>query len=164
MPLIIEDGSIVTGANSYQTVAQMRAYALARGVTLSAVDADVEVLSFQAMDYLEGKRAKYQGCKTSEDQALQWPREVVYIDCYEIDNNVIPSELKNAQNQLVIEIHAGLTVLPTSQQGFATKEKVGPIEVEFSEMLGTNVIPTMTAVEALLRPLYCCGQGMAVHT
>lgn len=154
MALIIEDGSIVAGANSYITVVEARTYADARGITLPADDAEVEVLLVSSMDYLEAQRNKYQGSKIESGQSLQWPRYPVYIDGFLIGSNTIPNELKNAQSQLSMEVFAGVDVLPTTSGSFVTKEKVGPIETEYSESVGTGSAPNMSAVNSLLKPLY----------
>ena len=167
MALIIEDGTGKEDSNSYQTVEQMRTYALNRGITLSAVDADIEVLSFQAIDYLEAQRCKYQGYKTSEDQALQFPRECVQIYGYSLDNNVIPSILQHAQNQLVMQLNDDVDIQPTQEGGFIIEEELDDVGLlKYSENIGINISPEMTSVDALLKPLYvACGQlGMAVHT
>ena len=160
MALIVEDGSIVANANSYRTVEEIRDYAAARGITLSTVDSEVEVLAIKAMDYLEAFRAKYQGSKTDPDtQELQWPRQGVKIDCEEFPDDEIPKELQSAQSQLCIEVHNEITILPTTEQGFAVMEKLDVLEVQYSEKIGTLTLPTMTAVDALLDPLfYACGK------
>ncbi len=67
MALEVEDGTGKADANSYVSVAEYRAYAQARGVSLPVDDAQVEAQLTQAMDYVESFRAKYQGRKT-------WPR------------------------------------------------------------------------------------------
>lgn len=165
MALVVEDGSIVANANSYQSLIDIRAYATARGVTLPVDDAEVEAMAFSAMDYLEGQRARYQGVKTDPaNQELQWPRTGVSIDCYAIDSDVIPKELKNAENQLIIEINANVDILPTTEQGgFVIREKVDVIDTEYSELVGVGVNPRMTAVDALLEPLFFpCGQKFAL--
>ena len=45
MALIIENGTNVAGANSYATLTEILAFAALRGVTLSAVDATLEILA-----------------------------------------------------------------------------------------------------------------------
>lgn len=165
MALTIEDGTIVANAVSYVTAAEARAYALARGVTLSAVDAEVEQLLIRAMDYLEAKRAQYQGAKVDPLQSLQWPRTDVIIDCNEFPFDEIPNELKKAQCQLALEAHNGIDLMPTRSGGFVKLEKVGPIETQFSEKVGAGVSPDMTAVDALLSPLFAaCGQRLSLRT
>lgn len=63
--LVIEDGSIVTGANSYISVEEARTYASCRGVSLSEDDSVVEVQLIKANDYLQSLRCSYKGCKTN---------------------------------------------------------------------------------------------------
>lgn len=166
MALTIEDGSIVADANSYVTATEAKAYADARGLSLPTADADVEKLLIQAMDYLEAKRAEYQGDKTDpSNQELQWPRTGVKIDCNDLASNVIPKELKQAQIVLAIEKNSGTDLQPTRSEGFVKKEVVGPIETEYSEKIGVSVEPTITAVDALLTPLFnACGQRFTLTT
>jgi hypothetical protein len=158
MALIIEDGSLVANANSYVTVEEARTYAAARGVTLSAVDAEVEQLLIPAMDYLEAQRDRYQGTKVSATQSLQWPRYPVYIDGFLFASDEIPNDLKNAECQLAIEKQNGVDLLPTSEGRAIIKEVVGPLETEYSESVGSDS-PTMRAVDNLLQPLYNSGGG-----
>src|SRR4051812_42111718 len=100
MALTIEDGSGVSGANSYASVADARAYALARGLTFSAVDGDVETALVLACDKLETYR--FRGLKTDEAQALQWPRKCVYIEnaLHPLADDAIPARIVQAQCQL----------------------------------------------------------------
>lgn len=164
MTIIVEDGSIVANANSYVTVAEARAYATARGVTLG-VDAVVEAALISAADYTESKRAQYQGEKVSPDQELQFPRFNVFVDGFEIAPTAIPKTLKNAQMQLVIESSEGVDLMPTQTGQFVTEETVGPITTKYSDKAGLDgVKPQMTAVDALLEPLYKKGNSGAFLT
>lgn len=165
MTIIVEDGSIVADANSYVTVADARAYAAARGITLSATDSVVESLLINAVDYTESKRAQYQGSKVSQDQELQFPRYNVSIDGFEIPPTTIPKTLKNAQMQLVIESSEGIDLMPTQSGQFVTEETVGPITTKYSDKAGLDGLePQMTAVDALLEPLYKQGNSGAFLT
>jgi len=93
---IIEDGTIVTNANSYVTLAEIKAYATARNITLGT-DPVIESQSVLAVDYLESKRTQYQGSKVSELQELQFPRYNVKIDGFEeyIGQGIIIYQGKN---------------------------------------------------------------------
>jgi hypothetical protein len=176
MPLIVEDGTGVANANSYVNIAYARAYALERNYTLPASDATLEQYLIRAMDWLEAKRASFQGSKTLATQALQWPRLDVYIDCEEFASNAIPVELKKAQAELAIAINSGSALFPPSptssmNAGPVTRKIVGPIEMHYSDKAayttgitsdGTYRIPT---VENLLKPLFsACGNGAFVKT
>lgn len=154
MALVIEDGSIVAGANSYVSLAEARAYATARNKPLPTDDTALEALLISAMDYLEAQRARFEGSKVSSEQELQYPREGVIIDGIELASTVIPSILKQAQIRLAMEANAGVDLMPTRTGGFVKKEVVGPIETEYSEKVGVSVEPEMSAVEALLAPLF----------
>lgn len=166
MALIIEDGTGKPDASSYVTAQQARAYALSRGTELSDDDTQVEQLLVRAMDYLEAQRTKYQGVKTYPGlQALQWPRSGVILDCsYQLPDNIIPVELKNAQMQLALESFNGLVLLPSSDGRVVKREKVDVIETEYmtGQDLGSGAVmgPSFPAVDALLDPLFsACGGG-----
>lgn len=162
MALVIEDGTIVAGANSYVDVAEAKAYATARGVDLGADDALIERRLLEAMDYLESLR--YKGSPTDpETQVLSWPRCGVYYDSRTIASGVIPDRLKNAQSQLVIELTNGVVLWAnvSASDGsakFVKREKVDVIETEFAtpqEMAGQGAVltATLTTVTTLLSPL-----------
>jgi hypothetical protein len=161
MTLVIENGTNVANANSYTTLAEIRAYALARGVTLPAVDATLEIAAIKAMDYLESIRAQYQGLKTYSTQALQWPRTGVWIDNVEFPSTSIPKLLKDAQCQLCIELNNGIDIMPTSTGYGIKREKVDLIETEYDVNIGTS-ISYMRAVVALLDPLLKVFKGFSL--
>lgn len=152
MTLIVEDGTGVLNANSYNTLAEIKLYGSLRGADLG-LDAEIEVQSFLAMDYLEAKRLYFQGTKTLETQELQFPRYNVFIDGYEVGANVIPVCLKKAQCQLIIEQANGATLMPTQLEAAVKREIVGPIETEYAVSVGAINQPVFSAVDALLEPL-----------
>lgn len=126
MAIIVEDGSIVTGANSYVSVADLTTFATARGVTL--VD-DEEMLLIKAMDYIE--QLAYKGVKRTRDQGLQWPRVDVYIDGYYFDSDEIPQQLKDGLCHAAIAIDEGNDPLADEVRK-TIREKVGDLEVEYA--------------------------------
>lgn len=170
MALIVEDGTGKTDSNTYADKTQARAYATARGVTLPADDSAVEAMLLKAADYLEGLRARYQGQRTTPGtQALQWPRSGVVIDDdYELPDNVIPVELKNAQCQLVLEQQSGLTLQPASDGRIVKSTKVDVIEKEYFSAADMgqsgSPLPTFPAVDALVAPLLKSGGTGLVST
>lgn len=160
MALTVEDGTGVAGANSYASLATLRAYASARGVTLPADDAALEAFALLGMDYLEGLRGRYQGAKTDPTQPLQWPRYPVVIDGADFPSDAIPVELVNALCRLCIEQHAGVDLSPTRTGAFIIEDTTGPITTKYSEKLGGGAgsPPDMPAVDALLSPLLTVGR------
>lgn len=158
--LIVEDGTGVANANSYQTRAALIAYAAARGVTLPD-DATTDVLAIEAMDYIETFRGRFTGQVVADDQALSWPRTYAYIYGKLVAITYIPRELKQAQAALVMILKSGVKLMPVIDQtaAFVKREKVDVIEVEYSESvrLGMNEFPSMPQIDALLQPLLGSG-------
>lgn len=162
--LIIEDGSGVEGANSFATEDQIVAYAAARGVVIAfATDADkdaVAILGIKAMDYLRAKT--YIGSPVEYGQPLPFPREGMYVNpknsYEEFPTDEIPAALIEAQCRLALEIKRGVDVMPTVAGGsFVVREKVGPIETEYSEKIAAYTTPDMPMVDALLAPFLDAG-------
>lgn len=130
MALIVEDGSIVAGANSYVSEAEFNAYLDNRGIIFNGVNGTAEQVLILAMDYIEGK--DFIGEKNTKAQTTQWPRSGAYVDGFLIDDNEIPVDLKYAQIEVGIAIDAGNNPLSTLDRE-TKREKVGDIEVEYSD-------------------------------
>jgi len=165
--ITVEDGSGVAGANSYVSVADARTYAANRGIALPADDDELAAMLIQASDYLEAQECRYQGDRTSSTQALAWPRTGVELNGDVFPTNVIPQSLIGAQVQLAIAINAGFDLQPNiSPQDYITREKVGPIETEYADPVAVGIMPTFTAVNALLAPLFgeCAANKFALRT
>jgi hypothetical protein len=155
MAIVVEDGTIVTGANSYVTEAELTAYATARAYTLVSTAA---VLIIKAMDYIEGQ--SFIGIKSTEDQPLAWPRNYVYIDGYAVDSDEIPQELKNAEMATALAIDAGnspMAVISPQKE----KAKVGPVEVTYKNGGVSN--PIDPAVSNALKKLVLGGGANQVR-
>jgi hypothetical protein len=120
MTIIVEDGSVVADANSYSTVADLRAFALTRANALPVADADCEVLLLKAMDYMDRVCGLvWIGIKYSRDQSLAWPRCEVWVDgfCYKFSE--LPPQLPLLQLTVACELFAlaGQDVMPTAFPG-----------------------------------------------
>lgn len=155
--IIVEDGSNVTGANSYADLDEVKAYAAMRGFNLGNDDEKIKARMILAMDYIESFGSKFGGEPTYVDQSLSWPR----YGFGDFASNYMPPNLLKAQAQLVVEQANGIVLMPTNAGGaFITKEKVGPIETEYSEAIalsGSANNPSMPAVDALLSGLFRSG-------
>jgi hypothetical protein len=150
--IVVEDGTVVAGANSYVTEAELTTYAADRGVTLTAA---TDVLLIKAMDYIES--LAFIGDKHKESQPLQWPRDEVYIDRYYIERETIPKELKNGVYTAALAIDAELDPLRIIER--ATKrEKVDVIEVEYMDSAASQTI-VRTISAALYKILRLGGHG-----
>jgi hypothetical protein len=169
MALIIEDGTgSDPNANSYSDVESLRTYAKLRGVDLSSLgDSDCETLLIKAMDYLESKRDKYKGYKTSSSQPLQWPRSEVWIDNALLGSNEMPRELEYAQLSLAIEAKDNdlqKNKLPTDTGPVIRKKVEGAVEVEYANPGTVQHVSAFAKPEALLAPLYKNNGLFAIRT
>jgi hypothetical protein len=156
MALTIEDGSLVSGANSYVTLADARAYAEDRGAVLPIDDDDAEVVILKAMDYLESFSDRFKGWRVERDQALSWPRSGIVIEDWAWNSDEIPRQVISAQLALVLEINAGEDPFNPSPSASLpqTRKKVGPIEVEYAAPRPPSKVskasPSQTIINLLL--------------
>jgi hypothetical protein len=145
MTIVVEDGTGKTNSNSYISEADFTAYASARGKSNSGT---ISVLLITAMDYIE--QQNFKGNKLTQAQALQWPRDSVWIDGYQLDTDEIPQLLKDAQAEVAIGVDEGNN--PLAVQDRATKrEKVDVIEVEYTD--GARDSTYLVAAESKLTKL-----------
>lgn len=151
MAIVVEDGSIVTGANSYVSEAELTTYATARGVTLTI---DTEQLLIRAMDYIDS--LQFKGVKLTDDQPLQWPRADVVIDAYLLSVTEIPEELKNALMQSAMAIDNGEDPLADIDKEVQS-ETVGPISVTYKT--GSSSTTLVRKISSQLYKLLANGGG-----
>lgn len=152
MTLIIETGAKVANSNSYVTISELTAYALARGITLIV---DEEQLIIQSMEYIES--LNFTGYKSESTQSLQWPRGDVYVDNYSIDIDSIPKLLKDALLATCLELEAGNNQLSTIDRE-TTQESVGSLSVTYKT--GASAAPISRSISAQLRKLLSNGSGL----
>lgn len=151
MAIVVEDGTLVSGANSYSSVADFKTWADARGITYGT-DAKIGEQMLRSMDYLE--TLDYQGLKSDENQALQWPRDQVFIDGYSVDSNEIPKELKYALYECIkTEIDGDSRLTPVERE--VLSEKVDSIQVTYKSSTGMKrQVPGLThALRKLIKPV-----------
>ncbi len=154
--IIVEDGTGVSGANSYNSEAELTTYATDRGLTLTGTPA---VLLIQSMDYIESQSYKAQ--KTNSTQALQFPRTGLVLDGYTVSSTTIPNELKNGQLATAIAIDEGNDPLSALEPG-VKKEKVGDIEIEYQDGAASETIAR--TINASLKKLLSGGSGGSSFT
>ena len=126
MALIIEDGSLVTGAVSYVTETELDDHAVAVGMALSG---DKSQLLLRASIFME--TIHFSGTKLTSTQRMQWPRTGVKLDGFAVAVNEIPQLVKNLQIELALSIDRGVD--PSSDPEMkASRVKVGQIEESFN--------------------------------
>jgi hypothetical protein len=156
MALIVEDGTGVSSANSYITVAEAREFADLRNLLLPTSDAELEVLIIKAFDYLEA--FDYIGAEANPPQDASFPRKNLYIQGVLFSDSQIPYKLKQAQCQLSYEAQS-VELQPTGDGREVLKEKVDVVEVEYAEKGISVARPTFTKVNGFLRDLVKGGSG-----
>ena len=162
MALTVETGSGSLTANSFVTLAEARAYALDRGVTLSADDATLTVTLIKAADWIFSKEQKFKGLRTHTGQRMPFPRVWVYLFNVVLGSEEIPELIKEAQIKLAMASEAGTDLRPNGDGRTTVRERVGPIETEYLKQDTSNTQPVLNEVEDLLQPLME-GGGSAFH-
>lgn len=132
MALIIEDGTIVVGANSFVTAEEAMLYAESRNEVFETDDEKVEGLLLRAMDYIDTYRSKFSGKRVSAVQSLLYPRTDSLVDGDEFPSDAIPRELKLAQMQLAVDAYNFGDLQPSTTGYAIAKEKVDVLEVEYA--------------------------------
>ena len=130
--LIIEDGSIVAGADSLATAAELVTYAANFGRTIPATEVAQEALLRRA--YLQMIALPWKGVTVSINQTGPWPRYNVKVNRFVLPHTSIPAQIKAGQMALATEIYADDLVDPETRTGAVTKERVeGAVEVQYGK-------------------------------
>ena len=158
MSLTVETGAIVSGAESYASVADADAYFTARANAAWAALSSTakEAALRQACDYIEAVYGlRWAGDRVSDTQPLSWPRSGVYVDGVEIVDTALPAGLVRANIELAVKASAG--DLLADQGAQVRSETVGPISVTYAD--GARQATRYALVESLLAGLLAVGFG-----
>jgi hypothetical protein len=167
MTLIIEDGTIVAGAESYASASDLAAYALKYGYTVPATTVEQEQLLMKAMLTVESKA--YQGYRTDSIQSLSFPRTGVYVDDILLDSDSIPSQLSDGQMAMAVDGYTTdfLPVTdPTTKGSITHEEVVGAVVRKYAANSSSSkdtILPTSSKAETLLKPLTKSNRGWIVR-
>lgn len=169
MAIVVEDGSVVAGANSYASVAQATTYLTARNraaAWTAKTTAEQEAALVQATDYLTQQyRGRWKGLRYSESQSLDWPRAEVTVPGYPVGWSIgvdeVPGEVNAATILLAERAIAGVLLPDTAPGAAVRRQKVGSLEVEYDNAT-TNTEPVYNEVYRSLRHLLTGGTRSAV--
>ena len=162
MAIIVENGSGVSGANSYITVSGVGVYASKYGYTTWDTDGDgvartstaKEQALMRAMRYIEG--LNWKGTTYSQSQALQFPRSgMLDRDGREILENVVPQVVVDALCEacMICLPESEIDLQPNiNRDNYVNYEQVtGAVTVSYT-MKGP-IIPRSSIIEDKLRGL-----------
>jgi hypothetical protein len=162
MALIVEDGSIVAGAEAYITVSNADTYFSNRGnATWSALTtAAKEQALRKATDYM-GQRYidRWKGLIVSESQVLDWPRSGVVVRGYQVDDDTVPDAIQYACAMLAVRASAA-TLLADESRTIRARS-IGPISVEYDP--ASPQAKKYPEVEKLLAPYLSGFSGVNVR-
>lgn len=161
MTLIVEDGTGLSTAESYISVADADTYFAARAnATWAALlTAAKEAALRAATDYMEGRYGQlWKGARTSETQALSWPRYDVCVHGFAVASDAVPVPVARACADLAVR--ASADDLLADQGAQVTQETVGPISVSYAP--GARQVTRYAAVDERLGPYLRAGGTGAV--
>ncbi len=162
MTLVVEDGTVIDGADSYVTVDEANAYWFTRALAndqswVDAESADKEAALRQATAFLDDAYV-WNGTVVDGGQDLQWPRAGIYDrNGYPLPTNEIPSRLKRAVFVLAKEALSGALIEVENRDATLkskTVEVAGAIKESLSYADHTSTRKHYPEVDRLLAGFY----------
>lgn len=156
MPLIVETGQIIPGADSYISLADARALADKYGLVLPADDTEAEAALRNGAGYIGLQESQMCGTRVSATQSLAYPRQNVTLYGFPVASDSIPSQIIQAQVIAAVEYGKGTDVRASSDGRATSMERVeGAVTVQYFNTGTTGATTTITAAIDALRPLLC---------
>ena len=150
--MIVEDGTGLSNADSFVSVAYADKYFSDRNITAWATLKSKEALLIQATDYIEAVYSQaWKGTTLNETQSLSFPRIIEYKTAY-------PNRLKKAVCELALKADSGTLLEDTEQR--TIEESVGSITVKYAEF--ANQKTQYSFVYNLVSP-YLLSSGASVR-
>lgn len=142
---VVEDGTGVTGANTYASEDYVLEYGLDRGTDLNSGTTALSAMMLFAMDWLVGKGLGIDDVRFRTGVTTWNGLSVTYV----LDR------LRRAQAELCREHFAGTDLFPTQTTSHVTEERVGQLMTKYSDTMTTvhGTSPLMPSVSNLIRPL-----------
>ena len=176
MAFTVEDGTGLSTANAYLSVADYQAHHALRGVDVTdQTNAQIQAGIVNATDYIDKRfSTRFRGMKSKSTQALQWPRHSAYDD-NDYPLSEVPAQLEKAIAEYAyIAISLGTNLAPLPTLAYPTRdpssgtvssvgsgpikrktEKVGPIEetTEFAVSVSMIQLPEYPQADLWLMEL-----------
>lgn len=177
MSLIVEDGTVVAGAESYESVANCDTYWANRAsdplfaswnAGLTAAKEEALRVSTQEVD--AENEPYWKGDKSTAEQDLDWPRFNAFDSSgHAFDSATIPVELTSylceRAARYMDNIATGLVPDLASPAGEITREKLkaGPVEIDTSFSGGASPVKQFPKLDNLILTLIQGGGGTVVR-
>lgn len=189
--LVVEDGTGLPDSNTYIAVADAISYATAMGVTLPDGDGGAQITTWllNAMVWLENmvyigqqlQPAIWQNGAVVPGQALQWPRVDPQqqalaqtapgalmpwmFEILAIIPSGVPTNIENAQAQLVVEQCNGIVLFQSQQggTGLVSSERFDVLSTSY-DVRAISRRPMLPIVDAFLRSLLVPGGACIMKT
>lgn len=148
---VVEDGTGLTDATSYITIDEFKQFWFNEDYDFDNLsDTEIQRLLNKSTAYIDSNY-DFPGYRSSSTQALEWVREgAYYLDGYDIDNDVVPSEVKKAVAEMAYLLNEGNNpnaiigkegkVIAESSQVDVIKES---ITYEEGSVLSVDVYPSV---------------------
>lgn len=162
MALTVETGEGLVNADSLVSRADARTFASAHGLTLPAVDADVDIALRNAHAYLLSIEHLFKGQRTVGTQALPFPRKYMVYSGETIAKDSVPTCVKNAVVQLTAD-SLDVELLPVSEGNAIVEEQVGPIKTKYGSGSSNSPLPSFPRVMALLSPVLLSNRARTIR-
>lgn len=155
MSLVVEDGTGKADAESYATIDTVSDYAVKFGKTFATSPAaPAEAACRVATRWLDATyRARFPGCVTNTDQALEWPREGVCYRGAELPSDAIPQQIIDAFCEAAIrELATPGTLAPDIEAGASISEiAAGSVDIKYGGPVRLNA--TFQQIDGILAGL-----------
>jgi hypothetical protein len=145
MTIIIEDGTIVEGANSYVTAVEFIAYADDLGIEIIG---DVNPVLIESAQYIASFEGRLKGSLVSREQYLSYPRSDLVLEGFEWNDDEIPRQVKLCQMALALDLAEGIDLYnpPQSESVGIKSERVeGAVAVEYAVKESSKLSRNSTA-------------------
>ena len=159
MALIIEDGTMPEGANTFASVAEADAYLAARGMTQTWIvpDAGQEDTNLAAKEAALIRAADFMGTLSWKGQQVDWswplcwPRKGIPQPGntgQHIAEDTVPAKVKNACIEIAALFYAGEDLMAATERGGRVQsETVGPISISyFSDASNETFYPAIAGL------------------
>ena len=165
MALIVEDGSVVAGADSFISLADARTMAANYGWSLPVDDTEAERALRNGAQYVDLQEARFGGSRVSASQTRSWPRTGASNSYgFDIDDDVVPTQAQCGQVAAAAEYGAGTDVrASTDGKMVQSEEVVGAVKQSFFNNGKTDLTVAITRALDCLKPLMISSGGSLLN-